>query len=170
MDNTLIIWAIICLAIALVLFVIEIFIPSGGLIGLAAAAALTAGIVLLFRVNTTLGLVGATVSLLALPFVIGYGLKIAPGTPVLRWLSLNSPEGRAADARSLERGDADGDADAALVGQEGTAVTDLRPVGTCLIAGRRRECLSDSGMVHAGAKVRVVLADGMQIKVRITGQ
>lgn len=166
MDNPLIIWAIICFAVALVLFIVEIFIPSGGLIGLGAGAALIAGIVLLFQINTTLGLVGAIVSLTALPFIIGFGLKVAPGTPILRMLTLQSLPGPSADARSLERGDAEG-GDEALVGQEGVAVTDLRPVGTCMIAGRRRECLSDSGIVRSGTRVRVILDDGMQIKVRV---
>lgn len=167
MNNPLIIWAIICLAVALVLFLIEIFIPSGGLIGLAAGAALITGIILLFQVNTTLGLIGAIVSLVALPFIIGFGLKVAPNTPLLRLMTLQTPGVRAADARSLERGDAAGEADAVLLGQEGVTVTDLRPVGTCMIAGRRRECLSDGGIIRAGTKVRVVLTDGMQIKVRV---
>jgi membrane-bound ClpP family serine protease len=167
MSDPLVIWAIVCLVAALVLLIIEVFVPSGGLLGLASGALLITGIVLLFQVNTMLGLVGAIVLLTALPFVVGYGLKIAPNTPVLRMLSLQNREDRAADARSLERGEQTGSGDTALVGAQGTAVTDLRPVGTCMIHGRRRECLSESGMIRAGTKVRIVHADGMQIKVRV---
>lgn len=169
MSDQTVVWAIVCFAVAIVLILIEFFIPSGGLIGLGAAVAAVAGIVLLFQVNTWLGLIGAIVCVAALPFIIAAGLKIFPNTPVYRWLVLANAPARAADARSIERGCADGSADRALVGQEGEALTDLRPVGTCLIAGRRRECLAEGGVIPAGSRVRVTLADGMQVKVRVAG-
>src|SRR5690606_24134067 len=124
--------------------------------GVLAFISLTAGIVLLFQVNTTLGLVGAIVSLSALPFIFGFMLKVAPSTPIFRWMTLTTPE-RAAAETSADEPSRQG----VTVGQEGTVVTDLRPVGTCLIAGKRCECLSDAGILRAGTPVRVVFADGM---------
>ena len=50
-------WGIVLLGVALALFFVEVFIPSGGLIGIVAGVAAVFGIVLLFRVDTTLGLV-----------------------------------------------------------------------------------------------------------------
>ena len=170
MSNPLVIWALVCFAAAMVLFLVELFVPSGGLIGLAAGVAGITGIVLLFQVNTLLGLMGAIVCLAALPVLVGFGLKVAPQTPIIRMLTLKSEPRPDADARTLERGDARDAAATSLVGHEGTVVTDLRPVGTCLIDGRRRECLSDTGIIRAGTAIRVVVDDGMQLKVRpVTG-
>ena len=53
-----------------------------------------------------------------------------------------------------------------LIGEEGRAATDLKPVGTCIINGQRMDCLSTAGQIKAGTKVRVVFADGIQIKVK----
>lgn len=162
MGNPYILWAILCLALALVLVVIEFFVPSSGLIGFMAASSAVVGIVFLFMVNTTLGLVGAIVCLSAVPFIIATAIKIAPETFVMRKLMLG-PEDEQGKSPS-EIGAANGEAK--LVGLMGTAVTDLRPIGTCVIDGKRLQCLAASGMIRQGAPVEVVFADGMQIKVR----
>ncbi|MEX0775278.1 MAG: NfeD family protein [Phycisphaeraceae bacterium] len=160
-DNT-IIWATLCLAIALVLFFIEIFVPSGGLIGVLAAAATIAGIVLLFMYDTTVGMIGGVVVLLLLPFVFAAGIWMWPNTPIARMLVLKSPKSQQG---TTSHGDSAAKA-GSLQGATGKALTDLRPVGTCLINGRRIDCLADGPMIEAGTEVRVVSADGMEVKVR----
>jgi membrane-bound serine protease (ClpP class) len=52
------------------------------------------------------------------------------------------------------------------VGTTGKSLTELRPVGTCLLDGKRQECLSESGVIEPGVQVKVVSSDGMQVKVR----
>jgi len=155
-----------CLAIALVLFFLELFVPSGGLIGVVAAVSLAAGIVLLFQVSTTLGTIGAIVTLVSAPFAIALTMKLWPNTPLGRLMILSSakPPQRAnddplPDAERIQK----------LVGVTGKAVTDLRPVGTCLIDGQRHECLAEGGTIAAGLDIRVVSVDGTQIKVRVAG-
>ena len=164
MGDNLVVWALVCLVVAMLLFMLEFVIPSAGLLGVAATVSLITGVVLLFKLNTWAGLVGLTVSLIALPFIAGFGLRIFPHTPVFRWLLLRNPEQPQADARALERGAMD--VEVSLLGQEGRAVSDLRPVGVCLIDGRRRECLAATGYIRTGATVKVVAVDGMQVKVR----
>jgi len=39
-------------------------------------------------------------------------------------------------------------------------------VGTCLLREQREQCLAVGSMIEAGTRVRVVAADGMQIKVK----
>ena len=153
-------FAVILIAIALILFFAEVFIPSGGLLGVLAAAALVAGIVVLFSLSTTAGMIGLIVSLAALPFLIAFALKIMPNTFIGRMLTLKNPP-----PRDTEDG---GSASHATVGATGQAITDLRPVGTCLIDGKRTDCLADGGVIEAGQSVRVVVVDGMQVKVRPT--
>jgi membrane-bound serine protease (ClpP class) len=163
MGNPTVIWAIVCFAVAFILFFLEIFVPSGGIIGFVAAASLIGGIVMLFRIDTTLGVIGIVVSVATLPFIIGFALHVWPNTPIGRMLMLNQRQAPMSDAHSEPRGVIEVDP---LVGQMGKAVTDLRPVGTCVIEGKRMECLAASGMIRSGAAVKVVAVDGSQVKVR----
>jgi membrane-bound ClpP family serine protease len=153
------VWAVILLGIALILVIVELFIPSGGLIAMCAAVATVGGVVMLFKVNQTLGMIGAIVALLGLPFLVAFGLRLWPHTPVAKWLTIETP------TRDPDMPPAESDA-GPKVGSEGKAVTDLRPVGTCIIAGKRHECLAETGVIRAGTPVRVVMNDGLQVKVR----
>ncbi len=165
MGNAHLNWAILLLAIALVLFFVEIFVPSGGIITVCAVICLAVGVFFLFKVNTTVGMVGAIVSVGALPFLFALGIKMLPNTPFYRRLLLKSAprpglgEFGIAGATGRERAKA-------LIGLTGQAVTDLRPVGKCMINGSREDCHAVTGTIKAGTKIRVVDADGMQIKVK----
>ena len=54
----------------------------------------------------------------------------------------------------------------ALLGAEGEALTDLRPVGAARIEGQRIDVRSEVAFIPMGAKVRVTAVEGSQIKVR----
>jgi membrane-bound serine protease (ClpP class) len=54
----------------------------------------------------------------------------------------------------------------ALVGAEGEALTDLRPVGVVRIGERRMDALAQTFLIPAGSRVRVVQVEGSQVKVR----
>jgi membrane-bound ClpP family serine protease len=165
--NPFLVWAMICLSVAVLLFFSEMFIPSGGVIGFLAAASLVAGIVLLFKVDTTLGLVGALVSVMSVPFFVMMALRLWPSTPIARMMMLKSEP----TTSLAEMGIAGADKAAEsrkLVGATGVAITDLRPVGTCVINSQRTECLAESEMIRAGTKVVVTWAEGMTIKVKPT--
>ena len=152
-------WGVILLGIALALFFVEVIVPSGGIIGFLSACCMIAGIVMLFKFDTTLGLIGAILSLIAVPFLFAFAIKVWPNTPIARMLMLKNPP----------RQDAQDDAGVPpdqLVGKQGKAMTDLRPVGTCLIDGQRKQCLAVTGLIRSGSAIRVVSADGMEIKVR----
>lgn len=179
--NWLAIWAVLLLALAIALFFIEVFVPSGGLIGTGAAVSLVAGIVLLFQINTMLGLVGATIALVALPFAIAFALKLLPNTPIARALTLRSgrsgvdvdqDEDDLEPATEEEAGPvgpgsltAKGVPEGPAVGDTGRAITALRPVGTCVIAGKRADCLAVGGPISPGTPVRVIAVDGMHVRV-----
>jgi len=162
MNQEYIIWATVLIGVALLLFFIELFIPSGGLIGIGAAICLIAGLVMLFKVDTTIGLIGAVVALAAVPFFIAAMIRLWPNTPIAHWLTLkNEPPLSATDTVTSPSTGA-----LPSVGAVGDAITDLRPVGTCVLGGHRTECLADGGIIRAGTRVKVVMVDGMQVKVR----
>ncbi|HEX7010295.1 MAG TPA: NfeD family protein, partial [Phycisphaeraceae bacterium] len=117
----------------------------------------------------------AVVALLALPFGIMFAMKIWPHTPLGRALILRSP-GQAEEEGSEDQeedqeqpptpGTTPQQGPKPRVGAEGQAITSLRPVGTCLIDGRREECLAVGGAIDPGARVQVVAVDGMHIRVK----
>jgi len=166
--------AVALMATALGLFFLEILIPSGGVLGIGAAVAAIAGIIMLFQFDTTLGLIGATVSLAGLPVLFGLAIKLWPSTPVARLLSLRAVAGRSDrndDGDDGEDDDRTEDPPAPnrpAVGETGQTLTALRPVGACRINGKRLDCIADGGVIAPGTKVRVVAVDGFQVKVRPT--
>lgn len=165
MDNAHLNWAILLIAIALVLFFVEFLVPSGGILAICAFVSLAVGVFFLYKVNTTIGLVGAIVSVASLPFLLAFGIKMLPNTPFYRRMILKTEqrpglgEFGIAGATGKERVKD-------LIGATGQALTDLRPVGCCMLNGERQDCIAATGTIKAGAKVRVVAADGMQIRVK----
>lgn len=159
-------WAVILLAIALVLLFIEIFVPSGGIIMICGLVAMAAGVFFLFKVDTTVGMIGAIIAVISLPLILAFGMKMLPNTPFFKMLELRAGNPEKRMGKQGIAG-ADGNEETnALVGSRGEALTDLRPIGVCLISGRRRDCLATGGMIGKGSSIEVVAADGMQVKVR----
>ncbi len=158
-------WAIGLIAGALILYLIELFVPSGGIIGFFATLCLVGGLICLFWVNKTAGVIATIIVLIAAPFLIGFALKIFPQTPIGRMLTLNiRQKADFSDSQKLDENA--GIAADVAIGAKGSAITDLRPVGTCKINGIRHECLAESGIIDSGKNVTVVAITGMEIKVR----
>jgi membrane-bound serine protease (ClpP class) len=53
-----------------------------------------------------------------------------------------------------------------LVGQTGTALSNLRPSGIALIGGKRVDVVTEGGMVERGASVKVLAVEGLRVVVR----
>ncbi len=155
------IWALLFLGIAIVLFLLEVIVPSGGVIGLLSALCTVVGVVMLFQVDTILGLIGAIVALAVIPFLFLLALKMWPHTPIGQMLTLKHPP--PVDDQTNDR---DAPQPVELVGAQGKALTDLHPIGTCMINGHRTECLATTGLIRSGSPVRVVSVTGLEIKVR----
>ncbi|MBI1335364.1 MAG: hypothetical protein GC164_00205 [Phycisphaera sp.] len=158
-------WGMILIGVAILLFSLELFVPSGMILGIGGMVSLVAGIVCLFIQSQELGLIGIVVSLIGLPIFFVMAIRVWPTTPIARFLTLGNPRGDDADGEGAGKPREATDR-SAMVGKVGQAQTGLRPVGTCVIDGDRHECLAESGVIEAGSRVRVVHADGMQIKVR----
>ncbi len=167
-TSQLLIWAIVLLGMAAAFFVAEVFVPSGGLLGACAALCLVGGIVLLFGFDTTVGLVGLIISLIAIPFALMLAIKVWPSTPIGRALTLGADDeaDSAYDGQDVPPSLREKHPTAVPVGTLGKTLTELRPVGTCQFNGQRMECLSEAGVIEKGTEVKVISADGTQIKVR----
>ncbi len=165
MNEGLLIWGIVLIAIAALLLVLEVFLPSAGIIAVTSAVVAVAGIVCLFRYDTIWGLTGSLAVIVVGPLLGAFMLKIWPNTPIGRRLIFGeqTEEDR---VRLLQAEQSQGAERLALIGMEGAAITDLRPVGMAQIGSQRLEVLAETGWIKAGTPLRITHADGSQIKVR----
>ena len=157
-------WGLGLLGAALLLVIIEVFIPSGGLIAIAAGGTAIAGVVCLFRYSTTWGILGVLALLLLGHATFAFALRVWPSTAVgRRMLGERPPEVIEAERLAAQR---ERDRLLALVGSEGGALTDLRPVGVVKVGAERLDALAETGFIRSGSRVRITVVEMNQIKVR----
>ncbi len=164
MEQTLLLWGFALMVAALLLVFLEIFVPSGGIIGLTAGVTAIASVVVFWRVSPLWGITGLLVLLVLAPVALNFAVRLMPNTPVGKRLILSE------DAESLQKRSAQvqqqAEQEQALVGATGLALTSLRPVGTVEIEGTRLEALAEGGAIETGTRVRVTSVQGNQVKVR----
>jgi membrane-bound serine protease (ClpP class) len=128
---------------AVVLLIAELLIPSHGLLGVLAAIVFGSAIVMCFTINRWVGLIALAGSALASPF-------IAMGVMAL-WQ--RSPVGRRMIMQPLETFVRPPEVH---LGQQGTVITELRPMGECVFNEAPVEVASEQGIIVAGTRVKVV--------------
>lgn len=164
MPEAELIWGLALLGIALILVVIDIFVPTAGILGVTSLVVAIAGVVVLFRADATWGWIGTGLVLVGGPTAFFLGLRVMPSTPLGQKLILGGdPESEGVpppQVSSLQE----------LVGSEGDVVTDLRPVGTIRIVSRgnaKFDALSETQLIRSGSKVTVTgVVDGTMLRVR----
>jgi len=143
-----------------VLRVAEVFVPSGGLIGISSLVCLIGGVVIFFRHSATAGWVGVVIALIMIPTVLVIAYKIFPETRFGKSVTLTPPKRQQGDAvpdtAELKE----------LLGAVGVVLTPLRPVGICDFSGERVECVAESGYVDKDNKVKVIDVESTQLTVR----
>jgi membrane-bound serine protease (ClpP class) len=153
------------LAIGAVLAFTELFVPTGGLLAIGTAVCLVASVVLFFMHSPVWGFAALLSYCAGAPLALVYGFKLWARSPVARRMVLGGT-----DADDEEGAPIRGDARTGVhIGDTGTVITGLRPVGTARFGTERVEVLSEIGFVDAGAEVEVVAVDGPSITVRARG-
>ena len=148
-------------AAGVLLLVMDIFIPSHGLLAVTGVGFLVAAVVQTFNyAGREAGIVAILACLVFLPTFVCLAVKYWRRTPIGRRISPPNPVLTVADAgvpvEELTR----------LVGQTGTAVTPLRPVGICEFSGKRVSCVAEFGMVERGTMVEAVRVSGSNLAVQ----
>jgi membrane-bound serine protease (ClpP class) len=154
------IWPILSLIVALLLFVAEAFIPSGGLIGFLAVGLVGVSLFLAFT-TTPFGWIFLIATCILLPLTIMLAIQLWPHTPIAKYLFLNPPGPDEIVPEDRVRGLGH------LVGQFGRTLTPLRPTGLVEFDGRRMEGMSEEGMIAANTLVRVIEVRGARLIVRV---
>lgn len=144
-----------------VLIILELFIPSNGILTLLAVACLAFGLVGCFLVNFLLGFVVTLITIACLPIFIVAMVRIWPNTWIGKRIAIKTaekavPGNSIPDASKLDK----------LVGQLGQAITDLRPVGAVMFDANRVDCVAETGQIDAGSKVTVIRVEGVRVVVR----
>jgi membrane-bound ClpP family serine protease len=155
-------WVAVLLLVGLVALALEVFVPSGGVLGFLSVVALIAGVALAFiEQGPWFGMAVLAVTCLAVPVVLGLAFQVFPHTPLGRRVLPPPPRPDEvvpdADRRAALRG---------LVGHTGLATTDLLPWGGVAIDGVGHEAVSEGGPIARGAAVEVVGTQAAALVVR----
>jgi len=155
--------AIALLLVALAFVAAELFVPSHGVLSVFAALTAIAGVVLAARASVGLALIFGVVIVLATPVVFFYAIKIYPQTAVGKRVMLDPRQAGTTPGTAFAEELAKLES---LVGQQGVAMTMLRPAGSIEIDGCRIDAMSEADVIDAGTRVEVLKVSGMKVIVK----
>ncbi len=144
-------WSIVLLLLGVGLIALELFIPSGGILGILAALAIIASLAVAFSGGWVLGVSMLLATLLILPLVLAAAIHYWPRTPIGRLIMLETPQSEdevlsdTPQHRQLKD----------LIGKRGTAKTKMLPSGAIVIEGRVYDAFSEGMAIDPGQPVRV---------------
>lgn len=142
--------------LGMVVILVEIFVPSFGILSVIAAGILLYSLYLVFTdISSFMGMVFIGADLVILPILLILGMKALGRSKLSLHKELSSRDGVTSQAPNLPD----------WIGKQGEAVTDLRPSGTALIDGRRLDVVTDGDYVEAGSLVQVTEVSGNRIIV-----
>lgn len=138
--------------LALVLVILEIFVPSAGILSLFAVGSATLGIWGFLHQDRPLWAVGAIFGSVAfVVFAIRYALR-----------RFQLADSLGADMKTVS---VDSEMDS-LVGRDGISLTALRPAGLAEIDGRRVDVVAAGRFIEKARRVRVIDLSGNRVVVR----
>ncbi len=153
-------WSLILIAAGLIVIILELFIPSAGILGVIAGICLVSGIVIGFIDSIQTGLLVLLAVLIILPVMFSLMIKAWPHTPIGRRILIGPverddviPKGEYYDEIQ------------ALVGQLGVARTKMLPSGIVMINGKKFDAISEGLPLDQGATIKVIAVKGNRIVV-----
>jgi membrane-bound ClpP family serine protease len=171
-------WALILglvfFGVAVLLFALELFVPTGGLLGVLCAVAAIASILSFFRYDASWGIGALAAYLVLTPITLIFVFKLWLHSPLAERMILGG-RAEAIDASSEDSMIASERARLErlgqlrqLIGAQGVTVTALRPIGTVRIDGRRIDAMAEAGVIEPGTPITVTEVYDNQIKVRVS--
>ncbi len=154
--------AIILLTISFGMAILEVFFPSGGVLGFLSIAAMVGAAILGFQSGTYVGAGVLGSGLVGLPMVVIFALRYLPSTRMGRKLMLKAPtsddvlpHGRREDFLK------------SLIGQQGIAKTMMLPAGAITIENRTIDAVSEGMVIEVGQPIQVIEVKGNRVVVRL---
>jgi len=136
---------------AFVILILEVFVPSGGVLAALGGLGLILSIYYGFQQSTFLGIGQVVVAVIAIPLMFYYGIK-----QLTLKKSLPVEEGFRSEKTGLDY----------LLNKEGVAFTNLRPSGTVVIEGKRFDVVTEGELIAKDTPVKVMKIEGSRIIVK----
>jgi membrane-bound ClpP family serine protease len=157
------VWVATLLAAGLGVIVLEVFIPSGGILGFVSVMALVAAVVMAFtQLGTAAGMAVLAFTVGAVPAVLALAFRWFPDTPLGRRVLPPPP-----DPADVLPGAPKRQKLRSLIGRSGLAASELVPWGTVHVDGLVIDAMSESGPIAVGAVVDIVGVQGLAAVVRV---
>ena len=150
-------WAIILMIIGCGLIVLEVFVPSGGILGFLALTAILGSIFMAFRSDMSSGFGFIGLAMVGVPLVIGLAFKYWPHTPMGKAFLGELPEEDEIRPNDWRRD---------LVGRVGIAKSKMLPSGSVFVDGRMVDAVSNGAAIEEDEPVVVVEVRGNRVVVR----
>ena len=143
-------WAFLLLAIGLFVVVLELFLPSAGILGVCAGALILSSLVLGFMDGLKSGALILLIAVIALPSLLGAMVKIWPHTPLGKLILLKDlkPNDVLPNRTRHEQL-------ANLEGQLGVAKTKMLPSGIVVINGEKYDAISEGFAIEIDDPIKV---------------
>ncbi len=156
------VWPILLLILGIFFLVLELFIPSTGMLSVLALISFVAAIWLAFASSTAYGAIILLSAMVVIPLFIVLAINVWPHTPIGRRILLRptSQEDATtwADEEQQRRRNQ-------LLGKIGVAKSKMLPSGVIAIDGTLYDAVSRGGAIEPGQAVRVVSVSANRIVV-----
>ncbi len=155
------VWAVMLIMVAAGLAVLELFLPSGGVLGFLSIASIVAALIMAFRSGPVVGLVFLVGVIVGVPVAFALAVKWWPVTPIGRRILLSvAPSQEVLPDNEFHRGLK------ALVGRTGEAKSKMLPSGAILVDGRTIDAYTEGVPIEQGQRVIVLDVHGTNVLVR----
>lgn len=142
---------IVLYSLGMALAVAEIFLP-GAIIGLIGLGMICTAIYLGFNLSAAMGWTLTVITVVSIPVYAVFWVKV-----LNRMFAMNATQKGYTSAQTELK---------SLVGQEGVALTILRPAGAAMIGGKKVDVVSESEVIDADTRIKVVEVESNRVVVR----
>lgn len=153
--------ATLLLLLGMALIVLEMFVPSGGMLGLLSTLSILAAIVLAFFDGPGTGLAFVLTTVVAIPAILATAVRVWPDTPMGRHILLRVPTPEEVLPDSPLRRELK-----SLVGKYGVAKSVMLPSGVVIIDGQPIDAIGQGVAIEPGQRIKVVEVRGTRVVVR----
>ena len=157
--------SILLLGLGIGLIFLELFVPSGGVIGILAACSLIAAVILAYvSGGMAFGTIILCITAIALPVSIGAAIRMWPKTPMGRAILSKPPT-----SEEVLPNNENYEILKTLKGRRGKAKTEMLPGGIVVIDHREYDAISVGIPIKKGQTVQVVDVEANNVVVRPAG-
>ncbi|MCP4775901.1 MAG: hypothetical protein GY880_16840 [Planctomycetaceae bacterium] len=154
-------WAFLLLAIGLFAVVLELFVPSAGILGIVAGILIVTSVVLGFMESVSYGVIVLTAAVVTIPGLLALMVKVWPYTPLGKRILLKDLKPEDVLPNYIENKEQK----ERLEGQLGIAQTKMLPSGIVMVDGEKFDAVSEGFAVEKGDAIRVISVRGNHVYV-----